>query len=557
MKIRGGYPDPRSQQNMAIIEDKKTGEIGICFLEGASEYLEEKFSKSPSKTNYGEDISKLMGGAAQDIAQQDLDKMTPINERQMKSIFPHSTAMQMRDPLTTIDKTRIHDNIRRDGATKRALLFLTYFMMPEPPLLTIALNRKYATKQREIEQLTLIQDNPEYLDILEEMMNRDDDLDLYTREIELVFAAHGYGRAVQVKQYDNQHYPKRLIPLPSTRLGNVWIDKYSHEFLGVEYKDYPTDKRILLANDIIHMEVDDYGVTPNARYYGMAAAETCMSIGERNRAANEIAIPEIMKRMFAPLMLVQSKSTTQAKLQQIRDAWKSGKTVFYNKDLTITVVPIPHDLEKIRDTVIEGDKQIFRALTVPLGVGWQDDQNRATFEGSIIQWYSSVLGFKRSQLDNIMWRQWYKPQLEMTYENRMAAKLAVNGGMMDYLLEKAKGIAQGIPFRVKLEYKNVKTTGFLDTAAALAQFGDRKYLLPDMIRDEAGLGKYNEEMNEADLAIKEASVMPTFTAADKTMNGPPSPGGPTLGGPNLSSQSSGAFGKGLPSATSPDRDYDE
>lgn len=537
---------------MAVVEDRKTGELGICFLDGASEYFEEKFSKSPSKTEYGEIESKLMGGAAQEVAQQDLDKMTPINERQMKSIYPHATAMKMRDPLTTIDKTRIHDNIRRDGATKRALLFLTYFMMPEPPLLTIALNRKYATKQRELEQLTLIQDNPEYLDILEEMMNRDDDIDLYTREIELVFAAHGYGRAVQVKQYDQTGYPKRLIPLSSPRLGNVWIDKYSHDFLGVEYKDYPTDKRILVAKDIIHMEVDDYGVTPNARYYGMAAAETCMSIGERNRAANEIAIPEIMKRMFAPLMLVQSKSTTQQKLQQIRDAWKSGKTVFYNKDLTITVVPIPHDLEKIRDTVIEGDKQIFRALTVPLGVGWQDDQNRATFEGSIIQWYSSVLGFKRSQLDNIMWRQYYKPQLEMTYENRLATKLSVDGGMQDYLLAKAKGISEGIPFRVKLEFKNVKTTGFLDTAAALAQFGDRKYLLPDMIRDEAGLGKYNEEMNEADLAIGSAPIVPTFTGTDQTMNGPTAPNT----GTDLGTQANSAFSKGLPTP-SPDRDYAE
>lgn len=547
--------------NALVIEDRKTGELGICFLEGPAEYLNEMFAKGPSKTPYGELMTKLsnpnldkglLGGGP---TEEELDKTTPINEKQMRAIFPYAVPAKMTDPLTQVDKTRIHDNIRRDGATKRALLFICYFMMPDEPVLTLALNRKYANKQRETEQLTILQNDAEYLDMLEQVMNRDDDLDLYTRAVELEFSAHAYGRSVLVKQYDTSNYPIRLIPLSSPRLGRVWVDKRNWNFLGVEYKDYVVDKRILLAKDIIHHEVDDYGTTPNGRYYGMAPTETTIAIGERNRAANEIAIPEIMKRMFAPLMLVQSKNKSQAKLQEIRDTWKSGKTIFYNSDMTITVVPIPHDLEKLVSTVDEGMKIIFRDLTVPLGVGWQGDQNRATFEGSVLQWYESVLTFKRNQLNNVLWRQHWKPCLELLWDNMTATKLSVQGGVYNYLMNKALNPQQGtLPFKLKWEFKNVKTTGFLDTAAALAQFGDRNYLTPEMIRTEAGFGKYNDEMAE----IK--TSLPTFGAMDNMMNSQTptpevNPGAPNTN-TNLATQSTSTFSKGLPTANT-SRDYSQ
>jgi len=534
---------------MVLVKDKKTDDISVMFLDGPAEYLNELMTKGPAKTAFGALESQqiaLMGGATQ----QELDKTTPVSEKQLKRVFPYAVAMKMKDPLTRVDKTRIHDNIRRDGATKRALLFIAYFMIPEPPMLTLGLNKKYATKQREAEHMSEIQNNPDYLDILEELMNRDDedDIDLFSREIELIFAAHGYGRAVQVKQYRTNGFPSRLIPLSSTRLGNVWVDRRNHTFLGVEYNDYPTDNRILLAQDIIHYEVDDFNVTPNSRYFGMSPSEATMSIGERNRAANEIAIPEIMKKMFAPLMLVKNKAKGVNKLGQIRDAWKSGKTVFYNSDIEIQVVAIPHDLEKLRDTVEEGAKQIFRDHTVPLGVAWQDDQNRATFEGSVLQWYESVLAFKRSQFSNVMWRQWYKPQLELIYSRRNEAQALVNGQVLQYLEYQATQTEpQILPFRISLEYKNVKTTGFLDTFAALAQWFDRKLISPDIARTEGGMGKYNDEMSEYELENTS-----NFTSLDNAMN-------VEQGVPNimsLATQSTSNFSKGLPTAspTSPDRE---
>lgn len=541
----------KKQETAVIVKDNRTGDMGVAFLEGPAEYINEMFAKGPAKTAYGKQEAELLKGLIGGGTEQELEQTTPINEKQITQIYPYAVPAKMTDPLTRVDKTRIHDNIRRDDATKRVLLFICHFMIPEPPTLTLGLNMKKATKQREKEQLVLIQDDPDYLDMLEVLMNRDEDLDLYSRQISLVFSAHAFGRSVLVKQYDTEGYPKRLIPLASTRLGRWWVDKFTWDPLGVEYNDYAKDKRILLTKDIVHYEVDDFHVTPNSLYYGTSAVESTMAIGERNRSTNEIAMPEIMKRMFAPLMLVKVKgSKTQARLDAIRDAWKSGKTVFYNSDIEIVVVALPHDLEKLRDTVDEGGKAIFRGGTVPLGVGWQGDQNRSTFEGAMLQWYEGPLSFKRAHFANVFWRQYYKPQLELMFAQR---DLEI-GGAYNFLMQRATRPNQRLPFKIVMEFKNVRTTGFLDTAAALAQFGDRRYLGRDQILQEAGFAKYIEEMNEP-LAN---SGVPTFASMDNTMNNNIIPPGADTNPTNLATQGTSNFKKGLPTGntTAPDRTYD-
>jgi len=493
------------EKEVIAVKTKNRNNPLVAFLDGPTQLIEELFSKAPEKTSWAE---QALTGAAYN----ELDKLEPITEKQLKSVFPRATATRMTDPLKTVDKTRIHDNIRRDGSTFMALFLLSIFTLGAENTITLGLSRKYANKQREEEHMREIQDNPQYLDILEDLMNRDEDVDLHTRQLELLFAGAAFGRSVQVKQYDQANMPCRLIPLSSPRLGRVWVDKYSWEFLGVEYNDYTTDKRILLAKDVLHYEENDFSITPNSRYYGMSLAEPSIAIGERNRAANEIAIPEIMKRYFTPLMKVMTHTKSQAKLNQIRDAWKSGKILFINDDIEVEVIPIQHDLEKVRDTVTEGAKQTYRNFSVPLAVAFQDEQNRATLEGSMLQWYEGPVAFRRSNFDNVMWRQWYKPQLEAIFKQNELAKLTGTDYIMSIMNDTVKEQQATptnplqkpqLPFRIVTEYTNIKTVGFLDKLAGLAQFYDRKLLNGDITREEAGLGKYNDEMAEEAMAAQQ------------------------------------------------------
>src|SRR6185369_2605337 len=99
-----------------------------------------------------------------------------------------------------------------------------------------------------------------------------------------------------------------------------------------------------------------------------------------------------------------------------------------------------------------------------------------------------------------MSRQWYDPQLTQIMDTQSAyAKVGSPGGIVDYLVQKATN-PEPLPFRITTEFKNIRTTGFLDTAAGLAQFGDRRYLEPWMVREESGLGKYNDEMATVEAA---------------------------------------------------------
>lgn len=473
--------------------------------------IENHFTKSPQKTQWTENMLNMLKGASSEYALDYLDKIDPVSEAQLKSVYPNASPTQMEDPLSTVTKTRLHDNVRRDPSTQRALFFIVSFMLGKDITLTFDANRKFATEERREREVKAIQNNGEYLDILEDLMNRDDEVDIKTRLAELVFSAEAFGRAVQIKKYNRKGFPCKLIPLASTRLGHIWVDKKTWDFLGVEYLDYTRNKRILLAKDIIHYEVNDFHITPNSRYFGMPSIESTMAIAERNRSANERAVPEIMSKMWAGTNIYKILGAhSDQKISEIMTKVKPGKDLYINEQVDVTSVELKHDLDKIMNAILEGSRDIYRGTTVPQTVAFQDETNRATSEGQMIQWYESTLEFKRNQLNSVLWNQYYKPQLESIFEDRDMTMAATNGSVLQYLETRAQTMIdqkettgeefnQPIPFKVKLEFADVRTTGFLDTSSALLQFGDRGFLEPYMVREEAGLGRWNNDMKEVEM----------------------------------------------------------
>ena len=87
-----------------------------------------------------------------------------------------------------------------------------------------------------------------------------------------------------------------------------------------------------------------------------------------------------------------------------------------------------------------GNKDNFRGMTVPQGIGWPEDPNHATMENSLLAWYNGVLAFKRSQFDEVMWNQWYKPQLELIWNDRQMSslRLADMTTQVNMLVQKAE-----------------------------------------------------------------------------------------------------------------------
>jgi hypothetical protein len=481
----------------------------VASFDAKQRLVEDLFSRAPSKTKWAEEMAGLSASLT-GASEYELDKLDPMSEQELTRIFPRASATVMKDPLTLQDKQRIHDNIRRDPYTGIALFTYCYFMLGPESNITMGLNRKYANEQRKKDQMDFIQNNAEYLDILEDIMNRDDDMDLQTRKLQLVFQGSAFGRAVMIKQYDKRLLPCRLIPLSPTRLGRVWIDRKTWEFLGVEYNDYSRDHRILLAKDIIHYENNDMMITPRSRYYGMSMLESTMALGERNRVANEIAMPEIMRKDWHPLITVRVNTGSQTKLNKVRDMFSMpGKNYVYNDDIEVNVHPIPHDLDKLQSAIENGAKDINRALTVPQGIGWSYDPNHATMENSLLAWYNGVLAFKRSHLDSVLWLQLYKPQLETIWTERQMSQMRLldMSGMVNQLVQNAEQYQQqqengngngkpALPFRITTEFKNIKTTGFLELSSALLGWEAAGIITPEIARTEGGLGQYNDDMAE-------------------------------------------------------------
>jgi hypothetical protein len=179
-----------------------------------------------------------------------------------------------------------------------------------------------------------------------------------------------------------------------------------------------------------------------------------------------------------------------------------GKNYVYNDDIEVTVHPIPHDLDKLQSAIENGAKDINRALTVPQGIGWSYDPNHATMENSLLAWYNGVLAFKRSHLDSVMWLQLYKPQLETIWGERQMSQMRLATDMstvVNQLVQKAEDLNNGkppLPFRITTEFKNIKTTGFLELSSALLGWEAAGIITPEIARTEGGLGQYNDDMAE-------------------------------------------------------------
>jgi hypothetical protein len=240
--------------------------------------------------------------------------------------------------------------------------------------------------------------------------------------------------------------------------------------------------------------------------------EPMMSIGERNRVINDIAIPELTRKYWAPLYLVKVNTGSQTKLNEVRTAISNpGKHFVHNTDIEVTQMDIIPHLDMLASCLENGNKDNFRGMTVPQGIGWPEDPNHATMENSLLAWYNGILAFKRSQFDEVMWDQWYKPQLQLIWGEREMSKFSVAAipEQVNLLVQRAEAArydALGkpqLPFRITTEFKNIKTTGFLELSSALLGWQAAGIINNEIALKEGGLGQYIDDMAEE----KEKEVM--------------------------------------------------
>lgn len=485
----------------------------------------------PSQTVYSKSIRKKQKGAAQTTYYNQIPSQPGLlSERELKDAHP-SCYDGFKDPLSEEDKRILHENYRRDGATRRALEFLAEFTLGERTELAMRPVTSFATQAREDAEVKQLMSDPDNLDLLDQLATIDEDVGLNDALNALFTSGRHFGRSVLVKQYDENGIPVRLIPLASVKLGKVYVDSETWELIGIEYRDYPDEHRIIKVEDMIHYETNDYHITPNSRYFGLGDSEPVMHIAASLRVTNEIAIPEMRTQGWAPLDILQFPELgSQESLEAIKDQIKPGKRMILGKGSVVhTKVDLQGDLEKTLKSVEESTKDILRAYGVPLVIGFQDEQNRATAGYALNQMKVSVLEKHRTKLRNVLEPQWYLPNLRALIKKRSALPVEEdeynNEGIIPSL-ERSANILQldpevlQIPFKPKMVFKDKSFDSFLEKSAALLGWLNAGGLTIPMALEAADLNEYVEPM-KAEIAAKvqrQALVpgMPSTPGAEPT-----------------------------------------
>ena len=402
------------------------------------------------------------------------------------------------------------ENYCREPATRRALRHLTEFTLGERTELVMDTSRAYADPNRQNEAIKALSEDPLLVDYLDDLATIDEKVNATDRFTELLISGENFGRSVLVMQYDPDGIPVRLIPLASIRLGKVYADIETWEILGIEYKDYKGDQRILKAEDIIHYEANDYHIVPNSRYFGRSTAEPTMYTAMSLRTTNEIALPEIRKQKWAPFHILQlPQIESQEKLDQIRDALQPGKTQVWGAgDIKIHELKLNDiNLDQFHNSIVSSEKDIFRSFGIALVFAFQDEQNRSTAQFSSNLMRVTKLTKIRTRLKNVLEPQWYERNLRALMKKRQneANELQGEDGLEQYqdtgvvnALERSTKILKidpnALPFRPRMKFVDKKVDTFLEISEAALGWYQANILSKEEAAELGQLDQYVEKI---------------------------------------------------------------
>lgn len=424
-------------------------------------------------------------------------------EKQFKEMHPGCVILE-KGPYNKEELDILHENYRREGSTRDALEFQAQIIVGRRTDLIMSPPQAYADEQRENAEIKRLNQDTESLKLLDELAQIDADVGLNDHLQELLISKNNFGRAVQVVIRDDDGIPTALIPLASVKLGKIYLS-YDWRFLGVEYKDYQGDKRILRAEDIIHMENNDYHISPNMRWFGLSQMETVMYIAASLRVSNEVAAPEIHKQQWAPTRDVYAPDAKdQASLDTVALDQRPGATWVHNYKADVQTIKPEIDIHGFEDSIDARSKRIYRAAGVPLVKSWQDEQNRATAQAAIAIYEATGAAKQRTQVRNVLEPQWYVPNLRALIRRRQKLKqefgeLApyANEGLVNTLERTAveppsESKTTGLPFVPKMQFLPITIDSYLERTAATIEWVKIGALTKPEGLEASGLEKYKE-----------------------------------------------------------------
>ncbi len=242
--------------------------------------------------------------------------------------------------------------------------------------------------------------------------------------------------------------PIALKLLNWRKLGQVYADINTWEFLGVEYADKKTEAEaraaatttrrptsitvknnpnnnkptvredsIYQAADLVYLPHADHHVTANSLYYGTSVIEPLLDISHANRIINEEDLKEAPRIAWTSNgRVIFPPNTPRPKIvkfmQEFRPGW-NGTTL----DVDVKTDGLEVNIDGITNLRTLNNGELQQGLRLPSFVMGRDKDvpNRSVAEISMHVWRESELNYSRTWLQDYLETQWFDSLIQIRY----------------------------------------------------------------------------------------------------------------------------------------------
>ena len=323
------------------------------------------------------------------------------------------------------ENIRFLEAYNKDTILAAATDLLFQFVLGEYPKTIIDTNTTYANDEEEEAALKVYSSDPTILRYKKILDQINKDCEFTENMIAGLNQAGVFGRDVILKERDPEtKLPIALKVLPAMRLGRQWVHKKKWTLMGVEYQDFKFPDSILKAEDIIHIAMHNYHMSPNTLHFGSSLFERIIDVSDLNRIINQTALKEINFRLWAAFLLVQVEGLNKEAAKTLVKKIAAGKSIITNQATTVQVFQLGHDLEKLVSERIENMRMELNGIQVPELIFRNDVTNRSVSNDVLVSWTQSVLKSYRRWIGALIQRQWIDDILKTLIMNDLRPSVA-------------------------------------------------------------------------------------------------------------------------------------
>lgn len=315
---------------------------------------------------------------------------------------------RLKAPYRQRELNRFEDTFRTDGIVKNAILKKWNFILGARTYVNLDADKEYDSDEERSVAIQAVSNYPPYKKAKDKANEILKNIDFRNVIHAAGVSASVYGRSCIEKVRDESGTIVRLNVLNSKLLGDVEINEDTWQFVGVHYRDLPKTDDLLLSKDIIYITRNDVHISPGSLYYGLSDLEPVIDGSETKRIAKQQDLKEIAKALWAGFIWIMFKNpnVSAADIQDVINKIKPGVPTALEHETELHVEKIAHDSPMLLDIITHMNREALRDLSVPSPLGgYEDVQNFATLQQTLIAWKESDLDAERAWLSSIIEKQ--------------------------------------------------------------------------------------------------------------------------------------------------------